>query len=302
MKTMQNLIYSVVAVLTLAIGALTVRAAPGDLFVSINGTGEDGAGFIYQYTPNGVILFASGLSRPRGLAFDRRGNLFVANTTFDDVTQTFQASVVKISPDGVQRTVATLSGNLFGQGMAFDRAGNLFVGVSDGNAPPGPSTIYKFTRDWTQSTFGGFPGWIVGNLVFDSLGNLWVGDAWFQNIYKFTPDGTRSVFVDYHAFNSNDGPVGLALDRLGNVFTSTQDATPTGTDTILKFTPDGVESTFATGLDWPRGLAFDSRGDLFVAQRGAFAPPGDVLQFRRDGNWRVFAPELDDPQYVAFQP
>jgi sugar lactone lactonase YvrE len=202
----------------------------------------------------------------------------------------------------VQRTVATLSGNLFGQGMAFDRAGNLFVGVADGNAPPGPSTIYKFTRDGTQSTFGSFPGWIVGNLVFDSLGNLWVADAWFQLIYKFTPDGTKSVFVDSSAFEPNTGPVGLALDRFGNVFTSTQAARPTGRDTILKFTPDGVESTFATHLDWPRGLVFDRSGNLFVAQRGAFAPPGDILKFRPDGNWSVFAPELHDPQYVAFQP
>jgi hypothetical protein len=39
-----------------------------------------------------------------------------------------------------------------------------------------------------------------------------------------------------------------------------------GSDTILKFTPTGVKNTFATGLTNPRGLAFDSSGNLFVAE------------------------------------
>jgi len=34
---------------------------------------------------------------------------------------------------------------------------------------------------------------------------------------------------------------------------------------VLKFTPEGNKSVFATGLDAPRGLAFDRSGDLFVA-------------------------------------
>ena len=34
---------------------------------------------------------------------------------------------------------------------------------------------------------------------------------------------------------------------------------------IYKFRPDGTRSTFASGLSYPQGLAFDSAGDLFVA-------------------------------------
>ena len=33
---------------------------------------------------------------------------------------------------------------------------------------------------------------------------------------------------------------------------------------ILKFTPDGMQSTFAMNLTNPRGLAFDRSGNLFV--------------------------------------
>ena len=35
---------------------------------------------------------------------------------------------------------------------------------------------------------------------------------------------------------------------------------------ILEFTPDGTQSTYASALEHPRGLAFDSIGNLFVAE------------------------------------
>jgi sugar lactone lactonase YvrE len=307
MKTITKLIYAAFAAVTLAIGAVTANGAVGDLFVSINGDGTNGAGSIYEYTPTGVqSLFASELSAPRGVAFDGLGNLFVANTTFDDPSQTFQGTIVKITPDGVQSLFATIAGNVILEGLAFDRASNLFVIVVDANDLHSASTIYKITRGGVQSTFGTLPFLSLG-LAFDGAGNLFaatVGDPTVANsaaIYKFTPDGTKTVFADQSAFGDFNGPAGLAFDRFGNLFASTEAATPAGTDTILKFTPNGVESTFATDLDWPRGLAFDRSGNLFVAERGAFAPPGDVLKFTPDGNGTVFAPELNDPHFLAFQ-
>ena len=43
---------------------------------------------------------------------------------------------------------------------------------------------------------------------------------------------------------------------------------------ILEFTPSGVQSTYASRLSFPRGLAFDSLGNLFAAE--TLAPAGDV--------------------------
>ena len=34
---------------------------------------------------------------------------------------------------------------------------------------------------------------------------------------------------------------------------------------VYKFTPAGVRTTFASGLSYPNGLAFDRAGNLFVA-------------------------------------
>ena len=128
-----------------------------------------------------------------------------------------------------------------------------------------------------------------------------------QTIYKFTPDGTRSIFFGPEAFtNAETGAIGLAFDHFGNLFVSTV-VFPYNSDRIIKFTPRDVKSTFASGLPNPRGLVFDSAGKLFVAQ----IPPsasGDILRFTRHGVPTVFASAIGVPQenggpeYLAIQP
>ena len=203
---------------------------------------------------------------------------------------------MKITPGGVQSTFATLSGILFGEDVAFDSSGNLFVIAQDQNDPNQASTIYKFTPRGVQSTFGSMPGQGFG-LAFDGAGNLFAADARpFPTIWKFTPDGTRSVFV-IPSIHPAQGPVGLAFDRFGNLFVSTE-SNPVEPDMILKFTPDGMPSTFAMNLTNPRGLAFDRSGNLFVSQ---LAPANEILKFTPDGNQTLFASGIPAPQFLAFQ-
>jgi sugar lactone lactonase YvrE len=311
MKIITKFIYAAFAAVTLAIGAVTANATVNDLFASINGTGDNGGGFIYQYTPSGVqSIFASGLSRPRGVAFDHAANLFVATMTCDNVSGTCQGAIVKITPGGVQSTFATLSQQDFQpEGMAFDRAGNLFVMAIDGTDPNLASTIYKFTPDGVQTTFGSIEGQGFG-LAFDVAGNLFAGGN--GNIYKFTPNGTRTVFADPSQFPPNNGPIDLAFDRFGNLFASTESGLVNDpSNVVLKFTPDGMGSTFAANLDnYPRGLAFNRGGQLFVAEVGVeLNPPhttGDILKFTPDGTRTVFAvmpsPAVNaGPEFLAFQ-
>src|SRR5262249_35502975 len=182
----------------LAIGAVTANGAPNDLFVSINGDGNNGGGFIYEYNPGGVqSTFAAELSRPRGVAFDHFGNLFVASTTLD--SGNFTGAILKIAPDGTQTTFANVNGpssSFFLSGLNIDSSGNVFVSAQDGNDPNGASTIYKFTPGGLQSTFAAPPpnGAQIFGLTIDGADNLYVAENFDSGdppqIWKFLPDGT----------------------------------------------------------------------------------------------------------------
>jgi hypothetical protein len=311
MKKITKLIYAAFTIVMLAMGAITAKGALNDLYTSINGDGANGGGFIYQYTPTGVqSIFASSLDRPRGVAFGSSSNLFVATSTLDPNTGNLTGAILKIAPDGTQTTFANVSGpsaSFFLSGVKFDNSGNLFVMAIDLNDQNLASTIYKFTPGGVQSTFGSVPGQGFG-LAFDSAGSLFAADSVDQTIWKFAPDGTRSLFVGPSAFNPGAGPIGLAFDGFGNLFVSTE----TGmlgdpSDGVLKFTPGGVGSPFATTGNNPRGLAFDRAGNLFVADVGACGAMtgGDILKFTPNGVGTLFAAVPGacntGPEWLAFQ-
>jgi sugar lactone lactonase YvrE len=70
-----------------------------------------------------------------------------------------------------------------------------------------------------------------------------------------------------------------------------------GSGNIYEFTPDGTQNTFASGLHYPIGLAFNSAGDLFEADYGT----GSIYEFAPDGTQTTFASRLHLPLGLAFQ-
>ncbi len=268
------------------------------MFVSINGTAKNGGGSIFQYNPSGKQSTAlSSLDRPRGLDCDKTNNLFVATNKYDVNTGNFQGTIFKITPGGEISTLAAgFPTNFFLEGLVTDSHGNIFVVAQDQTDPNGACTIFLITPSGAISTFGSVPA-VPGqsfDLAFDSAGNLFVADSADLTVFKFTPAGVQSVFAGPASFSSGQGPVGLAFDKSGNLFVSTGGNQPN--DAILKFTPAGAVSTFATGLSQvPRGLAFSANGHLFVAETGD-AAPGDILEFTPAGARTLFAFGLGRPE------
>jgi sugar lactone lactonase YvrE len=287
---------SILIALAAIAAPIAVHAQDSYLFASINGDAQNLGAAILQYTPPGAqTAFAPGLSRPRGLAF-YHGDLYVATNTLDAVSGNLQSSIMKITASGVQTLFATLStANSAAEALAVDRQGNVFVVAFDQNSPVLASTIFKFTPDGTESTFGSLPGQSLG-ITFDAADNLFASDATDSIIFKFTPAGASSVFVGPTAFTPVQGPVGLTFDRSGNLWVTTEgnEGGPGG-DAVLVFAPDGTETTFATNLADPRGIAFDPSGNLFVAELKA-AAAGDILKFSSDGTQTVFASNIGQPQ------
>jgi DNA-binding beta-propeller fold protein YncE len=284
-----------------AIFALAITAHAQNLYVSANAPGSHK---IFEFTPSGLqSIYASGLDNPRGLAFDSIGNLFA--TTAHEADNIEIGRVLKFN---LRNHVSTFgsAAKFFFEGLAIDVAGNVYVMANDDTSPTGASTIFKFTPSGDRIVFGSLPsqGW---GLAFDSAGNLYaaqgpVGFGGDSTIYKFAPDGTRTIFAGPDKFASGEYPVGLAFDSHGNLYVSIETFSDPGADSIVYFTPMGVKSTFATGLTTPRGLAFDSSRNLFVAEANGI-PGGDILKYPPGGGSpTVFASGFGRPEFLTFGP
>jgi len=132
---------------------------------------------------------------------------------------------------------------------------NLFVGALR------QDVVLEFSSTddiiFTENTFAGISN--PETMVFDPSGNLFVGNGKANSIKKITPSGVKTTFatdldVDGMAvdafgnlFVSNiSHPKGLAFDSLGDLYLAYPDR-----DSILKFTPDGRRTTFASGIAHP---------------------------------------------------
>ena len=70
--------------------------------------------------------------------------------------------------------------------------------------------------------------------------------------------------------------------------------------TIGKITPSGNVSTFATGFNSPRGIAFDASGNLYISDQSAVRN-NSIKKITPSGNVSTFVSGLADPVYgLAF--
>jgi sugar lactone lactonase YvrE len=212
------------------------------------------------------LFFGNASALSAGLAIDKKGNLFIADTT--------NHCVRRVSTDGTITTVAGkgvpgFSGDggpavdaklAYPWGVAVDRAGNLFI-LDTFNyrvrkvAPSGIIT--------TLATI--VAGWA---LAVDDESNIVV--TYTGGIIKISASGTAETIP-------GAGGWGAAVDSHGNLFTTD------GSASVLRISPDGTVTTVAgTGkggyngdgvaatqaqLFGPSGVAVDSNGNLFIADR-----------------------------------
>ena len=271
-----------------------------------------------SFTGSASATSSTGLSGPTGLAFDSGGNLWVVDMGNSRVleyatpfsTGEAAASVIGQSSFTSSDFADTNSTGLsYPTGLAFDSAGNLWV------ADQGNDRVleYKtpFSTHEAASLVIGQPGFTTADtgattqtslngvkaLAFDSSGNLWVVDFRQSRVLEYTtPFSTHeaaSLVIGQASFTSRDcaftstcaasstnlfDPNALAFDSSGNLWVADGDnnrvleySAPFSTHEAASLVigqpsfTGGAAATTSRGLSGPEGLAFDSGGNLWVA-------------------------------------
>ena len=271
--------------------AARISTVAGDVIRGYGGYGGDG----------GAAL-AANLSSPRGVALDGAGNLYIADTNNHRIRKVDAAGVISTvagsgtagySGDGGAAVAAQLYAP---EGVAVDGSGNLYI------ADRGNDRIRKVDAAGVISTVAGsstagfsgdggtataaklnFPAGVAP----DGAGNLYIADSLNQRIRKVDAAGAISTVAGdgTRGFSGDGGtataaklnfPAGVAPDGAGNLYIADSlnqrirkvDAagaiSTVAGDGTRGFGGDGG-AALAAQLDFPRGVALDGAGNLYIA-------------------------------------
>jgi hypothetical protein len=247
--------------------AYTITSPPTAVISTVAG---DGA---YGFNGAGIVATSADLGYPQGVAVDASGNLFITDTGNNVVWKVTSATGL-ITPvagngtagytgDGALAVNAQLN---YPSAVALDSAGNLYIADATNNAI---RLVTASTGVITTFAGTGLPGYSGDSglataaelydptgVALDSLGNLYIADSGNSAIRVVTAStGVIATIAGTGAY-SDSGDGGLAT---------------------------------SAGIQQPIGVAFDSTGNLFIAEengriRKVTASTGVIATVAGDGD------------------
>lgn len=228
-------------------------------------------------------IVASRLERPIGLALDREGRLLVAEER--------AGRVVRIEPNGRRTTL--VSGIKQPRWLAVSDDGAVFVSArrltrdadpepDDESAEPEVVLVRRphGALDIFADGFKGVQGLsVTDEAVFAATqgarGDRHADGAVFR--IPILPDGSSGPRTRVGPSDRYKKPVGLARDRLGALYLTTQalELDDRSKRVVAKLGATGAPTLYAENLDNPQGVAFDADGNLYLADGSS----GRIVRF-----------------------
>jgi len=275
-----------------------VSASTGNISV-VAGTGTSGNGAV------GGQATETALSRPSGVAIDKSGDIFIADTDNGIIRKVAAQTgvITTIAGPGVSSTLgdggpATSAYIGIADGIAFDKAGNLYI------ADTGTSRIRMIAANTgiiSTVAGGGTAGqlgdgglataayiWSPEDIALDGANNLYILDAGNERIRNVNAStGIITTIAGNGTFGATgDGGLataaeinvqqGIAVDGSGNVYFSNFQDTIRRVDAVTQIVTTiagdgywgyGGDGGAATMAELfdPAGLAFDAVGSLYIS-------------------------------------
>jgi RHS repeat-associated protein/uncharacterized repeat protein (TIGR01451 family) len=246
----------------------------------------------------------SKLNRPRGVAVDRAGNIYIADTQNNRIR--------KVDLNGIITTIAGSSAGYSGDGgpavqaqlylpygVALDASGTIYIADTHNNR------VRKIDPNGIITTVAGSSSYALGDggpatkarlsipshVAVDAEGNLFIADLQNNRVRKVDANGIITTVVGGVFGYNGDGipaesarihdPVNVAVDGAGNLYFSDyynhRVRKVDGNGIISTVVGNGIQGVSGNGgpateaqISYPYGLALDPSGNLSISEN--FSP------------------------------
>src|SRR5579863_8712756 len=209
--------------------------------------------------------FTTGINVPVALAVDGAGNVWVANSGNNSVTE-----IPKGASDCSSCTNFTGGGISGPAGIATDSSGNIWVTNGVGNSV---TEIPKGAANCTGTACPTFTGAGINGpagIAADANGNIWIANGGNNSVTKIPKGASDCSSCTNFTGGGISAPTGIAVDGAGNVWVA-----DSGNNSVTEISSGSA--TCATGcftvtsgsVNLPSAIAVDPSGNVWVGNSGA---------------------------------